>query len=123
MMKHVQNFGTLGGKNSLGGRLGGKSSKVNEKIQKQLFGGVLTALKNVQIRSFFGPYFLYSVRIKENTDQTKTPYLDTFYAVSVNKGFLKISQNSQENTCTGVWIEQLFEFSWTISRIPIWWRH
>ena len=32
----------------------------------------------------------------------KTPYLETFYAVSVNKGFLKMSQNSQENTCTGV---------------------
>ena len=101
-MKHVQNFGTLGGKNSLGGRLGGKSSKVNEKIQKQLFGGVLTAIKMSKYGAFFGPYFLYSVRIKENTDQTKTSYLDTFYAVSVNKGFLKISQNSQENTCTGV---------------------
>ena len=43
---------------------------------------------------FSGPYFLirteygdlrskfpYSVRIQENTDQKKTPYLDTFHAV------------------------------------------
>ena len=35
-------------------------------------------VKSVQIRNFSG---LYSVRMRENTDQKKTPYLDTFHAV------------------------------------------
>ena len=101
-MKHVQNFGTLGGKDSLGGRLGGKNSKVNEKIKKQLFGGVLTTLKMSKYGHFFDPHFPAFSPNKEKYGPEKTPYLDTFYAVDVNKGFLKISQNSQENTCTGL---------------------
>ena len=31
----------------------------------------------------YTPYLSVSVRMRENTDQ-KTPYLDTFYAVSMN---------------------------------------
>ena len=34
----------------------------------------------VQIRSFSGPYFPYSVQIKKKTE--KTPYLDTFHTVN-----------------------------------------
>ena len=60
-------------------------------------------VKSVQIRSFFWSLFScirneygyllrknpYSVRIQENKDQKKTPYLDTFHAVKLSfSGFL-----------------------------------
>ena len=51
---------------------------------------------------------LNSVQIRENTDQKKTPYLDTFHAVVFyKKVLLEILQNSQENVC--------FEVSFKIS--------
>ena len=37
-------------------------------------------VKSVRIWSFYGPYFLYSVRMRKNTDQ-KTTNMDTFHAV------------------------------------------
>ena len=40
------------------------------------------AQKNAQIQSFFlVRIFPYSVKIRENMDQKKTPYLDTFHVV------------------------------------------
>lgn len=77
-MKHVQNFGTLGG------RLGGKNRKVNEKIQKQLFGGVLTALKMSKYGDFFGPHFPAFSPNKGKYRPENTPYLDIFHAVQVS---------------------------------------
>ena len=41
---------------------------------------------------------------------------------SVNKRFLNIFRSSQENNCTGVSTEELFEFNWTNFRILIWCR-
>ena len=41
-------------------------------------------VESVQIRSFYLVRIsLYSVWIQENTDQKKTPYLDTFHAAIV----------------------------------------
>ena len=64
-------------------------------------------VKSVQIRSFFRSVFSriwteygdlrsispHSLRIRENTDQKKTPYLDTFHAVYCLKTGKKIILN------------------------------
>ena len=44
---------------------------------------------------FSGPYFPVLVRIKENTDQKKTPYLDTFHAVYIVFSSLILNSKSQ----------------------------
>ena len=54
-----------------------------------LLDRMIHCVKSVQIRRFFWSIFScilteYSVRIQENTDQKKTPYLDTFHAVIRN---------------------------------------
>ena len=62
-------------------------------------------MKSVQMQSFFWSVFSriwtkygeirsispYSVRIRENSDQKKTPYLDTFHAVCVEIEQLRVN--------------------------------
>ena len=60
-------------------------------------------MKGVQIRGFVWSAFsriraeygqtLYSVQMRENTDQNKTPYLDTFHAV------IRGSKNRESEFC------------------------
>ena len=81
-----------------------KSLKINDSFSNVLIHFLKTfsrtnnlhCVKSVLIRSFFWSVFFcirteygdllrkspYSVRIQENTEQKKTPYLDTFHAVS-----------------------------------------
>ena len=46
-------------------------------------------VKGVHIWSFYGPYFLYSVRMRKNTDQ-KTTNMDTFHAVHSTRARKKL---------------------------------
>ena len=48
---------------------------------KHLILIILTVWKVSKYEVFSGPYFSYSDWLRENTDQEKTPYLDTFHAV------------------------------------------
>ena len=68
-------------------------------------------VKCAQIRSFFWSVFSrirtgsgdllrkfpYSVRVRENTDQKKTPYLDTFYAVIFGQHNIELELQEELN--------------------------
>ena len=78
-----------------------------KKISFILYRYYKHCVKSVQIRSFFWSIFSriwneygdlrskspYSVQIRENTDQKKTPYLDIFCAVKLTPGFKNHMRN------------------------------
>ena len=73
--------------------------------------GDIHCVKRVQIRSFFWSVFsrirtesgellrkfLYSVRIRENTDRKKTPYLESFYAVIFGQHNIELELQEELN--------------------------
>ena len=75
--------------------------------REKVDGHNLHCMKNLRIWSFFGPYFpafglnterncisLYSVRIRENTDQ-KTQNKNTFHAVSLITRDIEVCQSHE----------------------------
>ena len=67
---------------------------------------------------YSSPYFPYSVRIQENTNAKKTPYLDTFHAVNANLQVNEKNSFTHLPSCILPWSSQ--NASWLLLPKRLW---